>query len=145
MIHSPNPHVQRINLLTSKIDNAYHEAALRFGLSDSAMIVLYAVCCEGESCPLSEIVRGCGLSKQTVNSALRRLEADGIVCLRPSGGRTKQVCLTGQGLALCRNTVSRLIQIENEIFDSWPPEDAALYLDLMQRYLSAFEEKSVSL
>lgn len=133
--------VQRVNLLTSEIDAAYHDAALRLGLTDSALLILYAVCSRGESCMLSDIMRMSGVSKQTANSALRKLEADGIIYLESSGGRRKNVCLTDNGKRLAERTVLPLIAIENEVFDSWSADERNTYLALMQRYLTDFKEK----
>ena len=73
--------MKRFNYLLGEIDDAYHDAALKFGLSDSAMIVLYAVCGNRGSCPIDGICRLSGVRKQTVNSALRKLEAEGVVYL----------------------------------------------------------------
>ena len=73
--------LKHFNFLTSEINSVYHEAALKFGLSDSAMMVLYAVCDHDGSCLLNEISRLSGTSKQTVHSAVRRLEEEGYVRL----------------------------------------------------------------
>ena len=81
------------------------------------------------------------MSKQTVNSALRKLEADGILYLEPSGARSKRVCLTEAGLRVADATAGRLIRLENSIFDEWPAEDVQQYLGLMERYLQAFRCK----
>lgn len=133
--------LKRINHLTAEIDAAYHEAAWKIGLSDSAMQVLYTICDYGEECPLNDIIRLSGRRKQTVNSALRKLEAAGILYLKAFQGRKKMVCLTDRGSALVQSTVFRVIAIENEIFDSWPPAQRALYVELMEKYLSSFKEK----
>lgn len=137
-----NMHAQlrRFNLLISEMNAAYHEAALRLGLSDSAMMILYTVCMEGDSCPLSEITRLSGLSKQTIHSALRGLEAQGMASTRTLDGRRKQVCLTEQGRGLARRTVWRLIGVENAIFESWSAQEQEQYLSLTKRYLEAFRE-----
>lgn len=133
--------LKRFNYLTSEIDAAYHAAARKLGLSDSAMLILYAVCANGGSCPLSDICRLSGTSKQTINSALRRLEAEGLLYLEASGGRKKQVCLTDAGQEKAKNTVARLIEIENELFGSWTPSERTTYLELTQRYLTSFQER----
>ena len=137
-----NMHAQlrRFNLLISEMNAAYHEAALRLGLSDSAMMILYTVCMEGDSCPLSEITRLSGLSKQTIHSSLRGLEAQGMASTRTLDGRRKQVCLTEQGRELARRTVWRLIGVENAIFESWSAQEQEQYLSLTKRYLEAFRE-----
>ncbi len=137
--------MQRLNLLTSAIDEAYHAAARKLGLTDSAMSILYTVCSSGTACPLSRIVRLTGISRQTINSALRKLEADGLVQLAPLRGRTKQVVLTPQGSELAERTVARVFAVDNAILDAWTQPERALYLELMQRYLVAFQEKTKEL
>lgn len=133
--------MKRFNYLTNEIDAAYHEAALKLGLSDSAMLILYSICNNGEECLLSEIMHLSGISKQTINSALRKLESDDIVYLAAFSGRKKKICLTDKGKALVKDTVYRLIKVENEIFDSWAEEELQIYIELTQKYLSSFKEK----
>lgn len=107
--------MRKFNYLIGEIDAAYHKASQKLGLS--------------------------GTSKQTINSALRKLEVEGVVRLESLTGRRKKVCLTPQGKALADNTVSRLIEIENEIFSSWSKQERELYLRLTQRYLISIKEK----
>lgn len=59
--------LRRFNYLLSETESAYHEAASRLGLPESSMMVLYAVCHAGTSCPLRDICRNAGVSKQTIN------------------------------------------------------------------------------
>lgn len=134
-----NAQMQRFNLLMSEIDTAYHDAALKLGMSDSAMLVLYTLCSCGGECMLGDITSGA--SKQTINSALRKLESEGIVYLEVFEGRKKKVYLTEKGRQLARGTVLRVIEAENEIFASWSDEERSIYIDLTQRYLADFKEK----
>lgn len=133
-----SPALKRFNCLLSETDAAYHEAALRQGLNGR---ILYALCELGSPASLRAVCESTGLSKQTVNSALRKLEADGILYLEPSGARSKRVCLTEAGLRVADATAGRLIRLENSIFDEWPAEDVQQYLGLMERYLQAFRCK----
>ena len=133
--------LKHFNFLTSEINSVYHEAALKFGLSDSAMMVLYAVCDHDGSCLLNEIGRLSGTSKQTVHSAVRRLEEEGHVRLDAFDGRKKVVRLTEGGEELMKRTALQLIRIEEEIWDSWTQEECELYLSLTQRYLDCFRSK----
>lgn len=135
--------MKHINLLYTEIDTAYHEAALRMGLSDSAMLILYTAVYNGGQCLLSDIT--CILSKQTINSALRKLEGEGILVLEAADGKKKKVCLTDYGRRYAEKTVYPLIEIEDEIFSGWSEEDAALYVSLTQRFLADFKEKSRTL
>lgn len=133
--------MKRLNLITSEIDAVYHEATLKLGLTDSAMIILYTMCLFDGSCQLSQIVGLSGLSKQTINSALRKLEDEGIVYLEAGGGRKKRVCLTDMRRGVAQDTALRLIEIENEVFSEWPAEEQEIYIRLLQRFLTSLREK----
>ncbi len=139
-IHS-SKELKRYNYLSSEIDAAYHELSSMLGLPDSSMIVLYTICDNGDSCLLKDIVRNSGISKQTVNSALRKLESEGIIYLESTGAKNKTVCLTKQGKELADRTARQIIDIENDIFSSWSQEDVKKYLELTERYLQDFRNR----
>lgn len=134
--------MKRYNHLLGEIEATYHEMSLKLGLSDSAMVILYTICDEGDSCPLAEISRRSGLSKQTVNSAIRKLEAEGILYLEKTGSKSKTVCLTGKGKNLAGRTALRLLSAENAILASWPRQDVEKYLELTERFLAALKEEA---
>lgn len=134
-----NAQMQRFNLLQSEIDAAYHDAALKLGMSDNAMLVLYTFCSGSGECMLGDITSGA--SKQTINSALRKLESEGMVYLEAFAGRKKKVYLTEKGRQLAKDTILRVIEAENEIFASWSDEEKSVYIDLTRRYLADFKEK----
>ena len=73
--------------LAGEINSLYHEAAVKMGISDSVMNILYVICEKGDRCLQSEISRLTGISRQTINSAIRKLEKDGIVYLKQGQGR----------------------------------------------------------
>ncbi len=133
--------MKRCNLLQSETDAVYHEACKRLGVSDSTMIVLYTVSLAGDRCPLSEIVRLSGLSKQTVNSAIRNMEADGILYLEAVGIRSKDVILTEKGRALSEETALRLLSAEDAVFAAWDKEDVEQYFALAERFVRDLKEK----
>lgn len=134
--------LKRYNHLIGELEAIYHEASRKMGISDSISKILYTICNSGEHCLLIEICRQTGLSKQTVNSALRNLERDEIVCLRAVNGKSKDVWLTEKGKSFAEKTALRLIEIENSIFDSWAKEDVGKYLDLTNRFLIDLQERA---
>lgn len=137
--------MRRLNQLVSETDAIYHEAALKMGMSDSTMQILYILCDRGGDCPLGEICTLSGISRQTINSALRKLEKEGIVYLEDMGGRRKRVCLTDKGRNLAEHKVVRLMEIENGILDSWPKAEMEQYLESMKKYLTALKNKIAEL
>ncbi|MGN0364750.1 MAG: MarR family winged helix-turn-helix transcriptional regulator [Suilimivivens sp.] len=137
--------MKRYNHLVGEMNAVYHDISLHLGLSDSAMIILYTICDNGDSCLLQEISRRSGVSKQTINSAIRKLEKEGIVYLKSVGAKNKNVCLTDEGKQLAKHTAIRLIEIENDIFTSWEKDDVEKYIELTERFLSSLKEKNSSL
>ena len=133
--------IKRLNYLTSEIDSAYHEAALKLGLSDSSVMILYTLCEHGGECLLSDITHISGVSRQTVNSSLRKLEQSGTVITSAVDGKLKKVCLTNSGRAMAEKTAGRIIKIENKIFSLWPKQDIETYLELSQRYLTMLKDQ----
>lgn len=147
MIRSSSKDMKRLNHLIGETDAVYHEMAVRFGLSDSAVRILYTICDydDGTYCPLQVICRRTGISKQTINSAMRKLENEDIVYLTASGSKNKTVYLTEKGKRLAARTALRMIEIENHILDSWSKEDVKKYLELTERFLIALREESKGL
>lgn len=133
--------LKRYNYLLSETNAAYHEASSKLGLPDSSTLVLYTILDMGDPCPLREICRNAGVSKQTINSALRRLEADGIIYLENKDGKNKNVRLTEEGRNFSEQTVWKIINLENDIFASWKKEDVEQYLALTERYLQDYKER----
>ena len=63
--------MEKLNYLLSEIDEVYHDASVRLGVSDSAMRILYTLCIAGDRCPLCDVARLSGSSRQTIHSAAK--------------------------------------------------------------------------
>lgn len=140
-IHS-SASLKRLNHLQCETGVTYHEMSAVFGQSDSTMQILYTICdAGGESCLLRDICRLTGLHKQTINSALRKLEEEEILFLESVGRKNKRVCLTEKGKELAAQTAGKVIEAENRIFAEWGPEVAEQYLALNERYLECLRKE----
>ena len=126
--------IYQINCLMEVVDSLYHQAALKLGVSDSVMFVLYMLHIGGEKCLLYDIYKLSGISKQTINSAIRKLENDGIVYLEKHNGKSKIVCVTEKGKAYIAQTGARLAEAERRAFDDWSEEEIDLYVRLIGKY-----------
>ncbi len=145
MFKNISKEMKRYNYLIGEMEAAYHEAALKLGLSDSAMRILYAICDNGEGCPLQDISIYTGVSKQTINSAIRKLEKESIVYLKPFDLKSKSVYLTEKGRKLADKTAFRILQMEDRIFASWRKEEVEKYLELTERFLVCLKENIAEL
>jgi DNA-binding MarR family transcriptional regulator len=141
MENASSSNLKRYNHLIGEIEATYHEASLKLGISDSVSMILYTICNAGGSCLLNDICKQTGLSKQTVHSAIRKLEAQDFINLIPVGGKAKKVVFTEKGAVFAKSTALRLIEIENNIFASWSQEDVQKYLELTERFLLYLKDR----
>lgn len=133
--------LKRLNQFVSGMDATYHELYYKLKISDSAMLILYSICNYGSSCTLKNICYDSGLSKQTINSALRKLENEKIIYLENYDHKRKIVHLTEKGEELSKVTALKVISIEDEIFSSWKKEDVDKYLELTKKFLEDLKER----
>lgn len=132
---------KRYNYLSSEINSLYHQAAKRMGISDSVQNILYILCDQGSQALQSEICRISGISRQTINSALCKLEQQGYVRVEPDKGRNTMVFLTEAGQAFAAEKVYPLFQIENQIWSEWATAEQQQYLALTQKYRDSLKKQ----
>lgn len=133
--------IRKINYLISEMDALYHLASLKMGISDSVSIVLYTIYDSGNGCLLSDVYKKSGISKQTVNSAVRKLETEEILYLEQHTGRSKRIFLTDRGKTFVRETVTRLYEAEAGAFDTWREEEVNTYINLMKKYADCLRQQ----
>ena len=133
--------IRRINRLTNELESLYHQASLKLGIADSVSIVMYALHEAGNECLLSDIYKESGISKQTVNSAIRALESEEILYLVQHIGRAKKVVLTEKGKEYAMQTAARLYQAEMNAFESWSDNEVSTYIRLMEKYNESFRQQ----
>ena len=83
----------RMNCLASDLDSLYHQAAQKIGVSDSVMFVLYSLYENKGTILLNDIRKITGISKQTLNSAIRKLENEEIIYLEQKAAERKRYAL----------------------------------------------------
>ena len=123
------------------MQSAYHEAALKMNLSDSEFWILYVFNFHQEGCNQSVLYKEACLTKSTVNSAIRKMEQKDLLYLTPGEGRNTMVFLTEKGRKLMEDTVYKVIQIENTIYDTWTPEDQKLFMNLNCDFAEKLRDK----
>ncbi len=130
-----------VNTLAAELETIYHQAALKVGLTDSAMLVLYHLLDNGGSCLLNNISKETGVSKQTINSAIRALEKDEIIYLSASSGRFKTVHLTEKGKLHAENTVAKIFTAEANSYANWSEDEITTYVRLFQKYVNSLQNE----
>ena len=86
------------NQLLKECDTVYHNAAAKAGLSDCAFWILYSLHDMDHTYTQSEIGDNASMPRQTINSALKKLEKDGYLTLQRIDGKMgKSIHLTELG------------------------------------------------
>lgn len=96
------------------LNEVYHSIAKKLSLSDSEFDVLYALYVLGEGCTQKAICDYAWVSKQTIHSAVRKLERQGRLRLERGQGREMRVFLTESGRALVNEKIPPVIAAEEK-------------------------------
>ena len=120
------------------LDEIYHAYASSHSLSDVAIFILYVLWDIGEGCTQSDICDLWSYTRQTVNSALKKLEKDGYIRLMAMAGnkKSKGIVLTRTGKKLAKEVVAPFISAENAAFAAMEEEELALLVKLTQKRVS---------
>ncbi|RKJ40772.1 MarR family transcriptional regulator [Acutalibacter sp. 1XD8-33] len=143
-----DPWLLEYNALIHDNDSLYRAAARRLGVSDCTLWILYSL--RAESQPLTQ-KRLCGLMylpKQTVNSALKAMEAEGTITLSAGDDRrTRVISLTETGEELARRTADRVVLAEEQALAGMGREERERFLrdyrkftDLLRQAMSQWDQ-----
>lgn len=133
--------MKELNIISGTINGYYHEAALKLGISDAEMNVLYVLSYEGNGCYQSLLYKNTGMTRSTVNTIIRRFEKEELLYLKSGKGRNTCVFLTDKGERYLESTVQKIVEMENRIFMSWSEEERMIFLHLNQKYASNLKDE----
>ena len=132
--------LNRINCLMADIDAAYHQASVKLGVSDSVSFIFYMLYVNDGACSLNEIYKLSGISKQTVNSAIRKLENENLIYLENLDGKSKQVRATESGKPHIYEVAKKLHNAEIRTFSEWSVEKIRQFIDALEKYNALFKK-----
>ena len=130
-----------LNEIMKETDDLYRNLAKKFKMSDCMIWILYILREDDISVTQSDICNMMYMPKQTVNSSLKKMEAEGYIeLLNINDKRSKQVCLTEKGVDLANNTVDIIISKENNALSKMDKEEQALFINLFKKYKDLLKE-----
>lgn len=132
---------QRLNKTNHELEGLYHDISVKLGLSDSESMVMYMLYDAQEPLTQSDIVKATGLSKQTLNSAIRKLEKDGIIVLEKLNEKSKIIVTTNKGNVTIAQKMQPLVDMEERVLASWTEADRLKYLELIEAFKEKFEKE----
>lgn len=119
-----------------EIDDLYHHYAKSFGLSDTAFWILYFMRQSEKPCTQRDLCDEWYYSPQTVHSALKTLEKQGLIYLSSTttNRKNKQIHFTAEGNSYANQVITPLIQAENKSFDLLSDSERDLLISISQTH-----------
>ena len=133
----------QFNRLYRELDEIYHIYAKEHGLSDSALWILYSLVESNTRMTQKDMCRLWHRPPQTINSALKRLEAQGLLRLIPAADsqKTKEIGLTDSGRDLVSRIILPVFQAETRALRCMSIEERTLLLSMTAKYVDHLKEE----
>ena len=123
------------NEVMKENNDLYSNLAKKFKMSDCMLWILYILREENKVLTQSDICNMMCIPKQTVNSSLKKMEAEGYIeLLNINDKRSKQVSFTEKGLDLANNTVDIIISKENNALSKMDEKEQELLINLLRKF-----------
>ena len=131
------------NQLLKESDDIYRVYAKNSNLSETAFWILYCIREREEAFTQREICIYWFYTPQTVNSALKHMEEDGLLVLRAEEGnrKSKKIYLTEKGEKLVEQIVDPLIDAEVRATEKLGEQEMEKFLKIMKKQTELFREE----
>lgn len=137
----PLPKQNELNRLNKAISEFYHKLCVQLGISDSVFDIFYAIAALGDGCCQKDICDYAFTRKQTIHSAIHKLEQEGMLCLTPGKGREMHIFLTPAGKQFIEEKIAPIITMENKALSQMLPDETDLLLSLTEKYLNCLRDQ----
>lgn len=129
---------------TRKLGSIYTEAALSFGISESAFWLLYAVSDSEKEYSQQKICDEWAIPKQTLNSSVKCLIKRNLIALdqarSPNDRKQKIIRLTSDGELFVSRNIQKFKEKEQQVLSELTEHEQDDYISLMQKHISCFQE-----
>lgn len=131
------------NHLLKESDDIYRVYAKNSNLSETAFWILYCIREREEAFTQREICNYWFYTPQTVNSALKHMEEDGllVLCAEEGNRKSKKIYLTEKGEKLVEQIVDPLIDAEVRATEKLGEQEMEKFLKIMKKQTELFREE----
>lgn len=135
--------IVRFNIILKRYDQIYRNAAKNFGLPYLSFLALYVISQKGE-CTQKDIAAQITFPKQSINSAVKSLEENGVVTLFQTNENKKEkiIRLTRKGKTLAKKTTMKIVEAENKAFGALSKTERENFLELFEKILEAMKNEA---
>lgn len=126
---SNRAYISEYNQISKECDMIYHSVAVKLGISDCAFWIFYILSGTDRQYTQSEICDCSFMSRQTVNSALKKLEKDGYLSLsRAQAKAGKYISLTEKGNKFVEDFINPVLRAEENTCVSFSNEEKDTFI-----------------
>ena len=135
MNYTQSRELKENNRIYREMESIYHEICVKAGISDTdfSIVEFEDGCCQ------REIAKQYSISRQTVNSSVKKLVQNGCVVLESGKGHDKQIVLTEKGKAMAKQKIIPVM--EAGVFMHMTEEERKKLLRLNAKYMEIFRQK----
>lgn len=120
----------------------YSNLVKKTGLSDSYYQILYVI--RNDICLpyANKIVDFTCVPKQTINSAIKKMESEGLIILiKEEKSKNKKIVLTNKGNKYCEETIDKIVNLELKAFENITSQECDEYFNTMKKFNEKLEKE----
>lgn len=131
------------NRAHKRMNVLYHNYAKAAGISDAAFWLMYSLYEKGGPCTQTELCQIWFFTPQTINSALKSLEKQGLITLdfAANSRKNKLFYFTDTGEQLVKEKIIPLVQAEEKSFLRLDEQEREALLAITQKHIDILEEE----
>ena len=133
--------IKKYNEISYEIDLLYTQYAASCSLSDSEIWILYLIVENDGETTQSEVCKAFSQNRKTINSAVSKLEKNGVLVKKSGEGKKVLLSLTEKGRSLAKKTVLPLMEAEKMTIKDWSQEEKNMLLLLTKKYCDDFKSR----
>lgn len=128
------------------LDNAFNHYLHRWNMNGTSFKVLYELYCVPEGLEPAVLADRTGTVRPAVTVILNSLEEQGYLIrkIRPGDRRKRIAALTPQGVQFAGEVIACCLQMEKEVFDSFPAEELFQMLSTFTALSERLRERLLS-
>lgn len=129
-----------LNQCEKEIIRICKEYELKHNISDTAFWILYVLHATDEKLTQTDLCNSLYQPRQSANTALIKLEEDGIIEKAPVPGnqKSKYIILTKKGKAFVEQSIVPMKKAEQDTLSAFTDEEIQIHLKIMQKRCEQF-------
>lgn len=124
------------NQLYKEMDEIYHLYAKKHGVSDTVLWLMYSLYLNDAENTQREICSAWHYPPQTINSALKRMEKQGLILMDavPGNQKNKLIKLSEKGREMIEKAIAPLVEAEQKAFRGLNTNEKTALFSLTRKY-----------